>query len=473
MEESTQPSSEKKEPPKWNKEVKLVKKTNTGKQGEYQTVCGEILVDSTAKEKPMADAGKVFYTAYFLNKKKMRPVLFLFNGGPGSSSIWLHFGGFGPKRVNHLDVEARNPSVLVENSESLLDVADLVFVDPIGTGFSTCAEGELKNFCTEKADVVYLSQFITRFLAQHQLWDKSVFLCGESYGGYRVSLLAQQLIKKESLHPAGLLFVAPFISGVGIEDASPNILAESHYLVGFILAAWYHKRSAWNQTYKNEKLVYTAAREFAYQEYLPARLQNNFSLLNPKLQSRVSALTGIPVDILIKKNLNMSVFSEHLFKGEKRFPGRIDSRYMLEHPMVMTEKEYLDPSTVTLNQRLGSLTQAYYFKQMSWRSDKMYKLSSDAVSQVWRYEEPFYASAFHALQSALKLSPKLRVYAAAGYYDLAVPAATIDFDLKQMADTKSLTERVHLDIFSAGHMMYVQDTSREKLSQAMRKFMIG
>jgi carboxypeptidase C (cathepsin A) len=471
VENSTAPSIEKNETQKWNQEIKSIVKENSWSGSKYQTVCGEILVDSPAKENPKIKVGKVFYTAYFSLTEQERPLIFLFNGGPGSSSVWLHFGAFGPQRVSHLDVAMKSSSSLVENAESLFDAADLIFVDPIGTGFSSCAEGELKNFCTENADSVYLSQFITCFLSQHKAWGRKIFLCGESYGGYRVSLIAQHLIKKESLHPEGIILIAPFISGIAIEDAPPNILGEAHYLISFILTAWYHKRSSLNQTCKNEEEVYQIARDFAYHEYLPSRLEKTLFFLGENFHKKLSQLTGISKEFFCKYNLNVSTFSEHLFPKEKCFPGRIDGRYVLEHPLVMNQVEYIDPSHVTFSRRLNTFTQNYYFTKMCWEGNKPYVLISDEVSKNWRYEEPFYSSAFSALQTVLKLSPDLRIYAAAGYYDLAVPAATVEFDLKQLPETKDMEKRIQLEFFQAGHMMYVHEASHKKLVQSIRLFL--
>lgn len=463
-------SVEKNETQKWNQEIKKIVKENSWSGKACQTVCGEILVDSPAKENPKLKVGKVFYTAYFSLTEQERPLIFLFNGGPGSSSVWLHFGAFGPQRVNHLDVATKLTSSLVENTESLFNVADLIFVDPIGTGFSSCAEGELKNFCTEYADSVYLSQFITSFLSQHKAWGRRIFLCGESYGGYRVSLIAQHLTKKESLHPAGLILIAPFISGVAIDDVAPNILGEAHYLIGFILAAWYHKRSSLNQTCKNEIEVYQIACDFAYHEYLPSRLAKTLPFLEKNLHEKLSQFTGISTEFFCKYNLNVATFSEYLFPKEKCFPGRIDSRYVLEHPLVMNHVEYIDPSHVVFSQRLNTFTQDYYFAKICWEGNKPYILMSDEVSKNWRYEEPFYSSAFQALQTVLKLSPDLKIYAAAGYYDLAVPAATVEFDLKQLPETKDMEKRIQLEFFQAGHMMYVHEESHKKLASSVREF---
>ena len=473
-ETSTTIASEKNDSVKWNKEVKTSRKDMTSAQGNFKAICGEILIDSPAKENPKPKVAKVFYTAYFAeNKNKNKNLMFLFNGGPGSSSVWLHFGAFGPMRVNNLDVGISKQSELVENTESLLAQCDLVFVDPIGTGFSTCEDGQLKHFCSERADAVYLSQFISQFLVVHKLWDRHVLLCGESYGGYRISLMAQELMKVHNIHPTGLIMIAPFLSGTSIEESSPNIIGETNFLIAYTLSAWFHKKSSLNSSCKTESEVYQAAKEFAHKEYLPARLTSSLMLLNSDLLNKISAFTGISKDVFVKNELNIFKFSENLYVGEKKFVGRIDGRYVLEYPLTYNSTEYTDPSTVAFSQRLNPLTQQFFFSQMEWVNDKAYASMSEEVPNHWVYEESFQLAAFKALQGALKLSPNLKVYTAAGYYDLAVPASTIEYDLNQIAETKDMQKRIFLDIYPAGHMMYVHDESRKTLAKKINEFIKG
>lgn len=454
---------------KWDRSVKNIEKSYSENGLEYKAVCGEILVDSPSKEKSKEQSGKIFYTSY-TSKKETSNVVFCFNGGPGSSSVWLNFGAFGPQRVSNLDVDEESDSCLINNAETLLNSGNLVFVDPMGTGFSSCEEEEFKHFCTEKADASYLSQFIVNYLTQNSLWGKKIFICGESYGGYRTALISEVLIKKYSVHPAGLILIAPFISGVSIEETNPNVIGEAHFLIGYIMTAWYHKKSSLNSECDDEKTAYQKACAFAYGQFLPARMKNPLARLNSSLLDELSALIGISKDLISKSNLDVFQFSHHLFQGEKRFVGRIDSRYTLPHPLVATSDEYTDPSLMTMSRKIVSNAQAFFCNQMGWKDKKIYAAFSDEVSRYWKYEDYFLASAFRALQNSLKLSPKLKVHVAAGYYDLAVPAATVEFDLNQIAETEDIQNRITCELYPSGHMMYVQETSLQKLSKSIRDF---
>ncbi|MBP6218709.1 MAG: hypothetical protein KA436_08995 [Oligoflexales bacterium] len=450
----------------WSKEVRTIKKQDMCKGLGYQAICGEILVDSPSGDIDKKESGKVFYTAYFSDQ--IRPVIFFFNGGPGAASVWLHLGAFGPKRVDGLDVDSHQHA-LVENQETLLNVADLVFVDPIGTGFSSCREGLIKEFCGEKTDASYLSQFIIKFMSSYKIWDRPIYLCGESYGGYRSALINYELITKYGLHTKGMILVAPFLSGISTEESAPNIIAEAHFLCGYIVSAWYHGRSSLSKLGQDEQSIYQKAKQFAYQEYLPARLKSPLYQLDSELLEHLANMSGIDLSTLKKEGLNIQTFCAHLFPGEHRYPGRIDSRYTLQQP-VSFSPIYLDPSTVLLSQKLSPATNTYLRQELGWESADSYVMLSKQISEIWQYEEPFYSSAFEALRAGLKLSPRMSIYTAAGYYDLAVPLASVEYDLLQLADTAELAQRLRLEHFAAGHMMYVQEKSRKKLSQSIQAF---
>lgn len=452
----------------WNSQTKSIQKSSKIWSLNFKTICGEVSVDSPENE-AKKEIAKVFYTAYLADEKtNRRPLIFFFNGGPGASSIWLHVGAFGPKRIDNLDVKAAQSS-LIDNKETLLSEADLVFVDPIGTGFSSYKEETLKEFCTEQADAKYLAQFISKFLSQYKLWTRPLYLCGESYGGYRVSLLSHLLISKYNIGLNGIILIAPFLSGVSCEEANPNLIAEAHFLTSYIMSAWYHSRSSLNSTKLNEAAVYQRAKTFSYQDYLPARLQNPLPRLSPALLKSISELTGIAELTLKKEGLDVFIFSNHLFPGEKRYPGRLDARYTLSYPLSASPASYIDPSHIILSEKMIRIMNAYLVHDQGWEGSQTYLGISSKVSVAWRFEEPFFNSAFSALGAALKLQPKMQVYAAAGYYDLAVPAAAIEFDLQQMMESEDIKKRIHVESFSAGHMMYVQDLSRKKLTQSIRR----
>lgn len=452
----------------WDPSTKCVKKTQILGSLSYEVLCSEILVDSPTNDLEKKDTGKVFYTAYF--NESVRPIVFFFNGGPGASSMWLHLGAFGPKRVAGLDV-LHKEAELIDHPETLLTIANLVFVDPIGTGFSTCKDKVLPDFCSETADAAYLAQFISRFLNQHKLWGRPLFLCGESYGGYRISLLSHLLICKYDLAVKGLIFIAPFLSGSSGEESEPNVIAEANFICGYILSAWYHKRSLLNQSCTDEFTAYQAAKQFAYREYLPERLENNLYAIDKNFIAKLSLMTGIKEYALRKHGIHIASFCANLFEGEKCYPGRIDSRYTLEHPFTSTPL-YLDASLVTLARKIYPLMNAYLFNEMGWESAQRYVGMAD-FTNIWKFQEPFYSSAFASLRAVLKLNPHMHIYAAAGYYDLAVPLAGVEYDLIQVADTADLKERIHMEAFTAGHMMYVKEDSRSQLVRSVQKFILS
>ncbi len=450
----------------WNSSTKTIQKIQKLGQLEYTTICGEITVDSPTGESDKRDTGKVFYTAYLTDN--IRPLIFFFNGGPGGSSVWLHLGAFGPKFVAGLDVN-HSLSQLIDNPDSLLTCADLVFVDPIGTGFSRHKEGSLPDFCSETADAASLSQFISRFLGQHKLWGRPLYLCGESYGGYRVALMSHLLICKYDLAPKGLILVAPFLSGTSGEESEPNLIAEANYLCGYILSAWYHKKSILNKSCVDEVSAYKEAKKFAYKEYLPERLENSPHTIASDIIKKLEAFSGISATVFKKHGIKTSTFCENLFYGEKKFPGRIDARYTLEHPFSSTPF-YVDASLMALAHKISPLINAYLFNEIGWESSQSYISFNGELGSLWRFHEPFYSSGFSALRASLKLNPEMKVYAAGGYFDLAVPMASVEYDLMQVADTENLKNRIYIEAFTSGHMMYVKDDCRNQLTTSIKRY---
>jgi carboxypeptidase C (cathepsin A) len=325
-----------------------------------------------------------------------------------------------------------------------------------------------KEFCTEKADVNYLAQFITSFLSQHKLWGRPLFLCGESYGGYRVSLLSYELITKYDLQCEGLILIAPFLSCTSLIEAAPNLIAEANFLCSYAVSAWYHKRSSLNRICKDEASAYKKAKEWIFETYLPARFRCSPHELDSSLIKKLADLCGVSFDALMKEGLNVARFCNNLFPHSKSYAGRVDARYTLEHPLSLSP--YLEPSCVILGSRLSPHMNAYIFNEVGWEGKERYINLSMKVNEAWRVEDSFSELAFTSLRSVLKLSPKLRLYAAAGYYDLAVPLSSVEFDLTQLADTASLKQRIHMQAFPAGHMMYVHDKSRKDLSKGIGKF---
>ncbi len=453
----------------WNSATKTITTKKKLNRLEYSQICGEISVDSPSGEEEKKDTGKVFYTAYLTESH--RPLIFFFNGGPGAASIWLHLGCFGPRIVQGLDVNTPDKVSLVDNHETLLHNADLVFVDPIGTGLSTNKEASFKDFCTEKADTSYLAQFITRFLKEHKLWGRRLFLCGESYGGFRVSLLSHLLLTKYDLPCEGLIFVAPFISLAANLESEPNIIGEANFLTAYALSAWYHKKSSLNQTCPDEKSTYKKARTFAFESYLPARILRHPHEIPTPILNTLSEMTGISIEVLKKEPLNIQTFCDHLFSGSKRYPGRIDSRYTLEHPFTMNP--YIDASGVLIGNKLSPMMNAFLFNEVGWDSKDFYVGLSMKVNNAWRMENPFSESAFDALRAVMKLQSHMKIYAAGGYYDLAVPLSSIEYDLMQVADTDSIKERIHIEAFIAGHMMYVHDESRKGLTKSILRYLLN
>ncbi|NRA69193.1 MAG: hypothetical protein HRU19_32280 [Pseudobacteriovorax sp.] len=441
--------------------------TGTGKL-EYESKIAQILLDApNGKEKNIA---KVSYHAY-TSSGDDRPLFFCFNGGPGAASVWLHVGAFGPKIVNNLDVENyHHGQAIINNENSLLPYGDLVFVDPVGTGFSEVkSEEEQKKFMNEGDDATSLAEFIYRYLDQERCWGRPVFLVGESYGGFRISLLAKTLIDRYSIYPKGLLFVAPFLSGVSIEEKPSNIIAQGNFAVSYAISAWYHGKSSIKA--KSIKDTFQQAKDFIRTEWLPALLEKPISEIDEILLKAYGALIGVLPEVLRENQGMFHVldFSKELFPGEAQYPGRLDSRFLSEHPLSYAPS-YVDPALSAIGRSITYKYLEYLSRDFSFQSKIRFEGLSSSVMELWTFKDPFYESALTSLGAAMKQNPTMKSYFIGGHYDLAVTASGIEYDINRLPISSGLRKNIKLDLFEAGHMMYVKQDILAKIVERVSQW---
>ena len=433
-------------------------------KASFTSVVSQILLDDP-KELRKKDTAKMGFTAYFADsanrheENQRRPVAFCYNGGPGSASLWLHLGAFGPYRATNLDfssVDLGKYSTLVENQWTLLNYCDLVFIDPIGTGFSQAKSQEAEQaFFSDKADAKSIAQFIERFLSKYKLWDRDVYLVGESYGGYRSALVAQELLDDKGIYPKGMLLIAPFLSLAANEELPEHVVARTGFFTAFATTAWFHKRSSLNSSCKTAEEAYLQASEFFKSEILLPLFNESLACMPKPLIAKMAGVMGIPADILSEFGDGFSTlhFSQHLFPGLAKYPGRLDSRYTLSHQLEYFPC-YQDPAISVLDVRLTQLTNAFLRRTLQATTPIAYCHSGNFGAK-WHYEQVG-GSAMAALSSVMKKNPHMKIYSAAGYYDLAVPAAGIDYDFKHLNISRELEMNIKREKFEAGHMMYVE-----------------
>jgi len=449
------------------------------------TIAGEkIEYVATAGKLPQKDdAGdakaEVFFTAYTKGEKNedgeaeadpSRPITFCFNGGPGSSSVWLHLGMLGPKRVElPEDASAPKPPFgLIDNEHSLLDVTDLVFIDPVGTGYSRVAEGEkTADFWGLEEDLKSVSQFIHDYTSRNGRWESPKFILGESYGGLRAGGLASRLQERYRMYLSGAVIISGVLDFSTLHFADNNDLAYVLFLPGYAATAWRHEALDDELQAKSLEEVVAMAEGFAYGDYADALLQGA-AMPDEKyaeVVAEAARLTGLSEEYLKGAELKVTMwrFSKELLRDRNQILGRYDSRYLGPGVDRNAESMDYDPSGAAFDGVFGGAMNAYLDSGLEYRDERVYEILTSV--RPWNYK-PFvnrYVTTADRLAEAMTKNPSLEVFAACGYYDLATPAFAMKHTRDHYLRREGLRDRFTMGFYEAGHMMYVHEPSLVKL----------
>lgn len=451
-----------------------------GKPVAYSATAGTLLIRND-EGKPDASVFYVAYTAENSGKSAAsRPVTFLYNGGPGSASLWLHMGSFGPVRVATTSPEATAPAPyrLVSNGDSLLDKTDLVFVDAIGTGFSKpVGKGKGADFWGVDQDAGAFAKFIERYITVNQRWNSPKFLIGESYGTPRSAVLAR-LLQEDGVSLNGVVLVSSILNyGARIPGLDEEFI---DYLPSYAAIAWYHNKlspkPADLNTYLNE------VRAYARGDYAAALAQGHNL---PKAQAdavaaRVAQYTGLSAAFIADANLRVSAsrFRAELLRGERRTMGRYDARFEGIDPDAGGETPSDDASETGIKGAFTAAFNEYLGYTLKYSSDVPYALSGKDVNKNWDWkhklpnrERPIQLpSTAGDLAVAMRENPKLKVFSANGWFDLATPFFATEFDLSHMGLDAALVPNVQFGYYPSGHMIYLNTESLKQLKADLAKF---
>lgn len=455
-----------------------------GKELAYTATAGK-LPQKTDEGDTKAD---VFFVAYTVESEgdesgssksgSDRPITFCFNGGPGSSSVWLHLGMLGPQRVK-LDSDAgrmKPPAELIANPYSLLDKTDLVFIDPVSTGFSRPAKGEKKNqFHGYDEDLKSVGQFIHDYTTKYGRWGSPKFLLGESYGGLRAAGLSGRLQDRYHMYLNGVVLVSAVVDFQTLRANGNNDIAYGLFLPGYSATAWYHKALPKHLQKQPLEKVVAKAEKFASGKYLNALLQGD-SLPDEeraKVIKRMSELTGLSEDYLDRANLRVSMpqFGKELLRERRLVVGRFDSRYTGSDRNSTGEYTGHDPSGAAVFGPFASAMNQYLREELEVEEERVYEILTGNV-HPWDYSEftNRYVDATDTLRKAMTDNPYLRVFAACGYYDLATPAFAMEYTRNHLSLPPEYRDHIQLEYYEGGHMMYVHEPSLEKLREDLLKF---
>ncbi|MDI1321013.1 MAG: peptidase S10 [bacterium] len=457
--------------------------TINGKVIKYRATAGYLVLKDD-KEKPRANIYFTAYTKLDEPDAAKRPLMFSFNGGPGSASIWLHMGALGPKRVVMTDKgESLPPPYKWQDNEfSWLDETDLVFIDPVTTGYSRAAKDvDPKQFHGFTGDIESVADFIRLWTTRNQRWASPKFLVGESYGTTRAAGLSDYLQQKYTLYLNGIILISSIMNFETALFAPGNDLPYQLFLPTYTAAAFYHGKLKGDYA-KDLTATLNRAKEFAAKDYTLALMQGDAlpAADRDKIAKELSSLTGLSQDYIIRQNLRVSIFQfvTELKRDENRTVGRLDSRFTGIAPGAGDgggrggDGGFFDPSLEANNGGYTNAFNDYARRELKYESDLPYDILTGNV-QPWSYAnaQNQYLNVASTLKSAMTKNTFLKVWIANGYYDLATPFFATEYTVRHMGLDPAVRNNIKLTYYEAGHMMYIHMDSMKKLKADFSAYM--
>ncbi len=456
-----------------------------GQKIPYKATAATILL----KDDKGDATASIFYIAYTRSDVKdagLRPLSFLYNGGPGSSSIWLHMGAFGPRRVLTSDANSTPPAPyrLEDNEYSLLDVSDLVFIDPVGTGFSH-AEGKAKDkdFWGVDQDSKSLAQFISAYVSRNNRWNSPKFLIGESYGTFRSAAVANRLQSEDGMDLNGIVLVSTVLDLGTISFNPGEDMPYIYYLPSYAATAWYHKVLKDRPADLNAFLA--EARRFASTEYAGALMKGSKITAAEKadIVKKLSRFTGLSEDYLAKADLRVKLpqFMQELQRSKGLTTGRLDARFSGATYDLLSEYAEYDPQSTAVSGAFTAAFNGYVRQELKFGQDKTYAVESNEAGRTWDWKHatdrnfgfPGSPNVEGDLIAAMISNPNLQVQVENGIYDLATPFFATEYTMDHLGLPANLRNHIHMEYYDAGHMMYLRREDLAKLKSRVAAFIAG
>ncbi|MGD9101268.1 MAG: peptidase S10 [Anaerolineae bacterium] len=453
-----------------------------GQKIAYKATAGTIVL----KEEEGKAQASIFFVAYTRDAdqdaddaayRRQRPLTFSFNGGPGSSSVWLHLGVLGPRRV--LMDEVGNPLPppyrLVDNEFSLLDVTDLVFIDPVSTGYSRAVtEEDAKKFHEFEKDIESVGEFIRLYTSRYKRWTSPKFLIGESYGTTRAAGLAGFLQNRHGLYLNGIMLVSSILNFQSAMFNQGNDLPYILFLPTYTATAWYHRRLS-EELQQNLRQTLDQAEAFTLGAYTLALMKGSALPDDEREQiaQKLARYTGLSQEYVERTNLRINIhrFVKELLRDQRRTTGRLDSRLTGIDRDAAGEGHEYDPSYAAIQGPYTATLNDYVRAELAFESDLPYEILTDRV-RPWDYTkfQNQYVNVAETLREAMTKNPFLKVFVANGYYDLATPYLATQYTFEHLDLDESLKNNVSMGYYEAGHMMYTHQPSLARLKGDLADF---
>jgi len=435
------------------------------------------------KGEPTASMYSTAYTRSDVKDLTQRPLAFIYNGGPGSSSIWLHMGAFGPRHVLTSDASATPPPPykLVDNVDSLLDKADLVFIDPIGTGFSRAVgKAQNKDFWGVDQDIKSIAQFISIYVSRNNRWNSPKFLIGESYGTFRSAALGNYLQSHDNVYLNGIVLISNVLDLRTLGFLNGDDMSYIFYLPSYAATAWYYK------VLKDRPDDLTAflaeARQYASTDYALALMKGSkiSAVEKADVAKKLARFTGLSEDYILKADLrvNLAQFNAELQRSRGLTIGRYDARFSGPTYDLLTENAEYDPSYTAVSGPFTAALNSYVREELKFSPEKEYLALNYEIGRNWEWKHKLGDSSFFPgapnvepdLVKALLDNPHLQVQVENGYFDQATPFFATEYTMDHLGLPEKLKGNIHLEYYTAGHMMYLHSDDLAKLKSNVGSF---
>ncbi|MGD8378355.1 MAG: peptidase S10 [Gammaproteobacteria bacterium] len=430
------------------------------------------------KGQPTASIFYVAYTRDGVDNTDKRPITFAFNGGPGSSAVWLQMGALGPRRVSFKDgiQPPAAPYKLEDNAYSILDKTDIVFIDPVGTGYSRAlGDAKPKDFQGVEEDVKSVGEFVRLYTTRAKRWNSPKYLAGESYGTTRAAALVNYMQANKGMYFNGVILISSILNFETASFETGNDLAYITYLPTYAATAWYHK--AIQPRPKDLEAFLQQARDFAAGEYAQALMKGSKlgDAERNAVAEKLAHFTGLSADYIKKSNLRVNIFrfTKELLRDQRRTVGRLDSRYLgIDHDAAGEMFEH-DPSYTAIMGPYTAVMNKYLHGELKFDENREYEILSGKVNRNWNWEvkgHRGYVNVAEDLRKAMSTNTHLQLFVANGYYDLATPFFATEYTMDHLGLEPSLRDHITLTYYPSGHMVYLNEPSLAQLKKNIAAF---
>ncbi len=457
--------------------------SNGGKTVSYTATAAEHYLKDE-KDLPVAAIWAISYTKTGVADPSKRPVTFVFNGGPGSASVWLHMGLLGPQLVKvpsdaNTD-DGAAPYQIMTNEQGILDLTDLVFIDPVGTGYSrVLGKGKAADYWGLKEDATSIAKFMRQWVTENNRWFSPKYIAGESFGTTRAAAVANALEGDgQDMALNGLILISQALDYEGSTSIHDNITSYLTYLPSMAATAWYHKKAGQGKSLQD---FVEESRMFTYTTYAPALYKGNLLSSSEKesIAEKLAYFTGLDKAYILKSNLRVLIprFQKQLLAEKGLAIGRLDGRFMGDEADDVAEGPHLgDPASYQISSAYTAALNHYLANTLKVKMDRPYLTSNDAIGEKWRwrtvpegkYWEPMPVNTARLLGDTMRRNTAMKVMVASGYYDLICPFFDAEYTFNRNG---IVTERVSFKYFEAGHMMYTHTPDYEQLTKDIRAFL--